>query len=261
MFVRSFGFGLILVFSLARVAFATSFIDTPFPELVKDAPTVVHGKIGTSSSDWVTGEDSSRRLFTFYQVQVDETFKGNVSGSSITIREMGGEKDGVGMQVAGAAQFTRGEDVVLLLSEQNKDGSYEIRGLASGKFGVRRQENGKECLSGMGMTLLEGEKVVHTEEGIAPPSTCLWTLSSLRKLVKDQSSGSDTAVKAGVSPLPSPLDSRVISDRKNAAPQASQLQSAPTGEQGYFTAERIWILVLIFGLVGLVAVLRTKPRR
>lgn len=252
---------LILSALLFPQAYATTFVETPFPDLIGEAPAVVRGTIGTSSSDWVLGEDGSKRIYTFYQLQVGEVFKGDVSGTNILVREMGGEKDGVGMQVAGAAQFARGEDVVLLLGEQDKDGSYEVRGLASGKFNLRRQENGAECLSGVGVTKAESDGFVHAEGEHGDTSRdCAWTLTALRRLTHSGGPSPKNSVKTTASPVASPLSGNAGPSAAASPPAAPQLQSSMFEERGSFGG-RLWIAALGLGLLGLAATVWFRPKK
>ena len=82
---------------------------------------------------------------------MSEVFKGAAQGPKLTIRELGGEKDGIGMQIAGAAQFSRGEDVVVTLGPRNADGTYDVRGLMMAKYSLEKDEAGNEYLNGPGL--------------------------------------------------------------------------------------------------------------
>jgi hypothetical protein len=264
--MRRFFFLVFFVGLPAGAAHATTFIEIPFPDLVKEAPTVVRGKIGTSSTDWVTGEDASKRIFTFYQFQVEETFKGDVTASNIHIREMGGEKEGMGMQVAGAAQFAQGEDVVVFLGPQNRDGSYDVRGLSSGKFNLQRQDDGKICLSGIGLARAGRDGFVHAHENGADHGTdhsdaasdCEWNVDSLRSLIHSQ--GDSPAVSRGAPPVKSPAASPSVISSGSKLP-APQLQSSPAEETRSDARGQLWIVVLALGLAGLLAVLLMKPKQ
>jgi hypothetical protein len=183
---------------------ATSFISRPLPETTQKTPTLVRGKIGSSYSDWVKMPEGGRRIYTFYELQVTEVFKGDPKpGKSIQIRELGGEKDGIGLQIAGTAQFSPGEDVVVTLGEKNPDGTYDLRGLMTGKFGIEKDPSGNEIL--VGATGDDADSAPADHHGP-------WTLSEFRKMVASQSgtSHSETkaegpagAVRGSVTPAPS----------------------------------------------------------
>lgn len=136
---------------LITTCFATSFINRPFPEIVQDAPVILRGKVLKTYSDWGKGPDGGRRIYTFAEIDVREVFKGSVQPNSVVIREIGGEKDGVGMQVSGASQFSQGEDIVVMLSDKNEEGSFSVRGLMMGKFNVEHPNSGEEFLTGPGL--------------------------------------------------------------------------------------------------------------
>lgn len=255
-----FGLGLMPFF-----AHATTFVATPFPDLVKGAPTVARGKIGDSSTDWVSGDDSSKKIFTFYQLEIEEVFKGEVAPGNITIREMGGEKDGKGMQVAGAAQFARGEDVVVFLGEQNRDGSYDVRGLSSGKFDLKRQQDGKLCLSGVGLARAGSDGFVHAHEngedhGDAP-TDCAWNVDSLRQLVRDQGDATRNPLNSNVPSSDTAVKNPATSHAITLPSAAPQLQPSLPEETRPGARGQVWILVLALGLAGLLAILLIKPKR
>lgn len=229
-------------------AHATMFLPTPLPDLVKGTPTIVRGVIGASHPDWVLDPNGSKRIFTFYAFQVEEALKGDIPGGSIQIRELGGEKDGVGMRISGTAEFAPGEDVVVMLGPKNRDGTYDVRGLSSGKFNLERQPDGRECLSGIALGADE-----HGRGG----EKCSWDIASLREIVREQA---DTSV-AKVSPVPLAPRSSSASGLVGAASPAPGLQPSPQNEVGTDARGQLWIVVLALALVGLLAVLLIKPRR
>ena len=242
-------------------ALATTFVDRPFPDLIKETPTVVHGTIGMSYSDWQLGPDGARRLYTVYELQVDEVFKGDASGKSLSIREMGGEKDGIGMQVPGAAHFNRGEEVVVLLSPKNGQGSFDMMNLSMGKFNLTDQE-GKKCLQG---GAFDGDEVMHpggseSEGQAGSPVKKKWCLDDLRQLVHDQGDapgpnqkGKAVQKVSHVSPAPGPSQNAA----QQAAPQLQPLVGEETAtSEGHFN---LWVLALL-GAVAIIAALLLLKR-
>jgi hypothetical protein len=168
------------VFALS--ASATSFIEKPFPETVQAAEAIVRGKVGLTYTDWGQEPGDERRIFTFVEVTVDESLKGNLPvGRALIARELGGEKDGVGMKVHGSATFARGEDVVVFLrTPPNRDGSYSLKGLMMGKLQVAVDSQGEEILQGPALGLSKGQ---------SDPNGSKWTLSRLRHTIAEQGSG------------------------------------------------------------------------
>lgn len=206
---------------------ATSFFERPFPESVKEAPVIVRGRVGAKKADWVLGSDGSKRIYTFWELRIDELIKGDTSSkTSLLMRELGGEKDGVGMQVAGTADFSRGEDVVVFLGLQNDDGSHDLRGMMMSKFTIRRRDDGREILEGAALRSathpgLRGH-VLHGEEGHEAPSPRPdWSLEDLRDLVKRQAA-------EGEESAPTPRRARPSA---NAAGPAAALSPAAGGAQ------------------------------
>lgn len=217
---------LLPLLGMAAPAFATSIMEVPFPETVQDAPVIARGKIGASRVDFAVLPGGGKRIYTFYEFDIEEPLKGRIVAGPGTIREMGGEKGGVGMQVAGAAQFAAGEDVVALLSDQNSDGTYDIRGLMMGKLNIKRDESGREILSGPAISGT-GD---HAPMGGQPDSAkkVTWTLDSLRKLVKEQESAARNP-QTSVIPSPRASEGPVVV----ASPaQASRLHNPSPGGSG-----------------------------
>lgn len=150
-----FGYTAVLFFLNVPVALATTFMPLPFPERIEEADAIVRATVGNSHTEWSTGRDGSKRIYTFTEVTPREVIKESASqplpSQSFMVRELGGMKDGVGMQVSGTAHLTRGEDVVLMLGRANSDGSYDIRGMMMGKYNLERDSQGEEVLIGPGL--------------------------------------------------------------------------------------------------------------
>jgi len=160
-------------------AWATSFYPQPFPESVQAAPIIVRGKTGMSYADWSSNDAGGRRIYTFYELQPTEILKGQVSASSpLTLRELGGEKDGVGLTVPGVAQFERGEDTLVFLKERNTNGTYDIQGMMMGKYSFQKDADGTEYLTGMGLNEVHSNAPSHLPQK--------WTLEDLRQLIRTQ---------------------------------------------------------------------------
>ncbi len=193
-----------LILLAPYAARATTFIDRPFPESVKDAPAIVRGLVGKSHAEWASGDDKNQRIYTYYEIAVSEAIKGDVERGPLQIRVMGGEKDGVGMQVSGSPQFSAAEEVVVFLGARNQDRSRDLWGLMMGKFQVIRDPEGKDRLEGPGLG--QGDSRTQSK----------WTLASLRKVVAEQD---------GVREIP--VVSKTIAPPASPAPEAPQLQPSP----------------------------------
>jgi hypothetical protein len=243
---------LLAVFFLSSFAYATTFVDIPFPEWVKQTPSIVHGKVGGSYTDW-SESGPAKKIYTFYTVQVDEVLKGGASTSDgpIIIRELGGEKDGLGMQVAGAAQFSRGEDVVVFLNEENHDGSYEVRGLSGGKLNLKLLPDGRQCLSGTALN---------------QQSECQWTLADLKRVIQAQAQTQrqESQRQPQASNVSSPIEQKAMTVLPSRSPslepseQAPQLQPSPQLSSQQFGRVGLWQVIGLVTIVGLLLFKRSK---
>lgn len=196
---------------LGHSAQASSFYEQPFPETVRNAPAIVRGKIGKSESAWTTLADGSKHIFTYYDVEVSEGFKGGPrAGAPIRIRELGGTKDGVSLNVSGTAGFDKGEDVVVMLGDANAqiDGAYPVVGMMMGKYNVEKGSDGKEYLRGPGIGSA-------THPGLRNETTAVKTaqmsLDGLREIIRTQASEAKTP------PSPTPKNSGELFSAKSTA--------------------------------------------
>jgi len=121
-----------LIISLA--CFATSFTEMSESDLLNQAPLVVHGMAGKSYSDWEVDSNEQKKIYTYTDVEVFKVLKGELSEKKILLQELGGEKDGIGLAVDGAARFTPGEEVVLALRPTSHSGVFQVFGMMKGKI-------------------------------------------------------------------------------------------------------------------------------
>lgn len=245
---------------LLCMAYATTFHERPFEETVQDAPIIVRGKIGLSYTNWATGSDGSRRIHTFTELQIDDVLKGPLKPRSIMMRELGGEKDGVGMQVSGTAQFTRGEDVVVFLNSPSNAGSadefYDVRGMMMGKYNVERDPSGKEYLIGAGIT---GQGHGHVGE---QDDTRRWTIDALRDLVRSQEAQSTDKTGHAVSSKPqAKSEPEGQKDAQSQIPDqaAPQLQSS-SSESVASSGSDFWMYLLLAAVAAGAVILFLKRR-
>ena len=229
--MKGFLSGIGVLIGFASFCHATSFYERPFSEAVEDAPVVVRGKIGPSTTKWSMGIDGTKRIYTYTELQIDEVFKGDVKGHTLTMRELGGEKDGVGMQVSGTAQFNPGEDTVVFLDQSHideggsapKDEYYDVRGMMMGKFNVVRPDNGKEYLVGAGITATD-HPVLRSQNADGR-----WTIGALRELIQTQTVLHEKAAlerkKSAEAPA-SPVPTKNPAESVSASSQAPGLQTS-----------------------------------
>jgi hypothetical protein len=104
-------------------------------ELVDEAGFVVVGTVTNVEGRW---SDDGTQIFTFVDVDVEETLKGRLDGSKIRLRLLGGEADGIGMALADAPHFAAKEEVLLFLTE-NPQSLFPIVGNDQGKLELTRE--------------------------------------------------------------------------------------------------------------------------
>jgi hypothetical protein len=253
---------LAVIFQRAAVQ-ATSFIERPFPEYVSQAPIIVRGKVGMSYSNWGAASDGTKRIYTFTELQSEEVLKGEVKSKTVIMRELGGQKDGIGMEVAGAARFERGEDIVIMLGPVNADGSHDVRGMMMAKYSVEKDSQGREVLDGAGLNSSEHAYHHDDEEKRAEPSPRIWTLDDLRTLIKN-GAAREAAPAASSRPSPRPVapSDAPASQAATPLPQASTLTApslqSPTPEESA-GSHRLMLLALGI-LIGGAAYLLTRRR-
>jgi len=125
--------------------FATSFVNRPIGDVVKEADIIVRGRAGDGYADWDKG--GRKQIYTYTNFTVTEVLKGKIKEGKILLRQPGGSKDGMEMSVPGVASFNTGEDVVVLLGNKNEeDASYDVPGFTTGKYNVVEGENGEPKL-------------------------------------------------------------------------------------------------------------------
>ena len=166
-----------LIVSLASggSAFGSSFYPREFPATIATTPVVLHGKVVGTKSDFLKTADGGQQLYTFSELEVIEVLKGKVETKRVTIRELGGTKNGVTMEIPGTSQFSAGEDVVVLLAEPAHEGSvdsFPIMNMSFGKLTVERTADGHDVLHGPALT------------GSPPSGEKAWTIHEVKEVIE-----------------------------------------------------------------------------
>ena len=116
----------------SRVVGASVVVPLDLPALVGHADRVIVGTVEAQVSRWSADHNA---IFTDVTVSVSRALKGDVhAGDRVTVRREGGEVEGIGMKVSGAARFVAGEEVVLFL--ERRGAAYWTVGMAQGKMHV-----------------------------------------------------------------------------------------------------------------------------
>ncbi len=263
-------------FDLIPQSLATSFYPQAFPRSVSQAPNIVRGTVRSLSTQWAENGPAGRSLFTYAELDVQEILKATTTllterkeKQPLKVRQPGGEKDGVGLIVPGAARFKEGEDTILFLGEPNSDQSFDVQSLMMGKFQLIRDARGEIMLSGPGLETQAG--VEHLEpslekNGVHSDSyaSSSWSLAALRQLIKDQKNQNDFTTSA---PVQGESGNVLEGKTSTAPPLQSTLGEGRTSEphpqargNGIGAGTVVLIIVGIIGLIFAVTRLISKRR-
>ncbi|MFO0597728.1 MAG: hypothetical protein U0228_20645 [Myxococcaceae bacterium] len=123
-----------LAVALASLAAsATVVVYETIDDMARRVPVIVRGKVARSVSGW---DDAHRRIWTWTEVVVSDSIKGKASGI-VLVKQPGGEVEGIGQAVSGAARFSPGEECVLFLEPApDEAGAFRPSGLAAGKVSI-----------------------------------------------------------------------------------------------------------------------------
>jgi len=142
---------LLALLALCGRATATQVVPMSADELARNASLVVRGQVTGVRSYW---NDAHTRILTEAAVTVSSPYKG-AAPSSVRIVQMGGVAGDVRMSVAGALEWTPGEDVLLFL-EPSLPGRWRVAGFTQGKYMIERDPaNGVEYVVSVGLAGVE----------------------------------------------------------------------------------------------------------
>lgn len=125
----------LLLILLAAPAGATILVKLPLEKVGSGAAVVLQGTVRSVESIRRNG-----RIYTDAVVSVATCMRGTC-GQAVTVRQLGGEIDGAGTAVEGAARFAAGDEVMLFLRPR-LDGAFAPVGMAQGAFQVERGADG-----------------------------------------------------------------------------------------------------------------------
>jgi len=126
----------LLLWLFAGQALASSALQMDVPALTHAASDVVQARVTSSRTEWT---EDHRRLMTFIELDVLQTWKGSPRGR-LTVVQPGGERDGLAQRVAGVAVLDVGNEVALFLERQGP--LWRVVGLSQGVYRVERQADG-----------------------------------------------------------------------------------------------------------------------
>ncbi|MBI4471928.1 MAG: hypothetical protein HY646_04620 [Acidobacteria bacterium] len=115
---------------IAHSALATTVVKMDLPEIVQKSDRIVEAVVESVESRW----DADRKLaFTYVTLRVAEDFKG--TGSTITLKLLGGTVGALTVTVPGMPRFTPRERAIVFLRRQ-PDVTYDLVGLNQGVYEI-----------------------------------------------------------------------------------------------------------------------------
>lgn len=170
---KSFGIGL-LVLALTlwcQLSIqATTVVLMPDDDLIVSSRAIVHGTVTQIESRF---DPAGQSIYTYFTLHLQQVFKGNISDSTIVVRQLGGRVGGFQQVVYGSPEFAVGEEVLLFLNTAD-DGALRVAHLCLGKYSVVTDEHGGRQVHRTmdGVEFLEPTK--HQVTGSASTSDMEW---------------------------------------------------------------------------------------
>ena len=93
-----------LVFS-AALSNATTVLRLDTPTLVQGSSDIVIGSVVSTNSRW---NEAHTTILTDVTLRVEEALKGRRTGGTVTLTQMGGDVDGLHLEVGGSPVFRTG---------------------------------------------------------------------------------------------------------------------------------------------------------
>lgn len=135
------------MFGLPSQVNSTTVLELTTEEMAVRAETILHGRVITAESRF---DESGKRIYTEYRLEVEELLKGESQISALqarefTVRQWGGVVDDPvhgtrGFYIPGVATFAVDEDVFAFFAAENPaTGTRFTVGLSQGKYSVRQE--------------------------------------------------------------------------------------------------------------------------
>jgi hypothetical protein len=234
------------VFSV-QTTFGSSFNIKPFSDVTAETPNIVRGTIARVHVENAITEDGGKTIFTYADVIVKEVLKGKIAGSSIVVRKVGGTKDGVTLEIPSSPEFVENEEVVLFLSEEQSDQTYEVLGLELGKFNLE-PKNGDIFLTGGLFSYAERDDHDHPTTAQSENQKS-WSVGQLRDLIKKQQSTTSAPVAVVATREVSTPDLSKPNPLKEPAPSPHRDEpSAPNDESSRY---RYHLVIAVFAIAAI----------
>src|SRR5262245_5200987 len=134
------GLSLLLLCLFTLSAKATTVVMLSDTELIVNSRLIVTGKVVSVMSAW---DDAGSMISTYVEVQTDRALKGELPGTTVVLKQLGGSVGEMGLRVFGQPVFAPGERVLLYLNT-SQEGSLHVAHAFIGKFSVVTDATGRE---------------------------------------------------------------------------------------------------------------------
>jgi hypothetical protein len=148
---------------MVQIAAASDLPRLSFNEMTDSSELVVSGTVTRTWADW---DSDHKYVWTHYELAVSATHKG-ATGRTVDIAEPGGQVNGVGMSISGAAGYGVGENVLVFLSRM-PNGYLRTAGFGQGKYIVDstgRLHGAVRTIDGL--TVGQVSQLVRSGQGVA----------------------------------------------------------------------------------------------
>jgi hypothetical protein len=139
---RASRFALVAFAALALVGASIAGATTVQKFSLKDLALKSNSVVVARVEDQVARYDTNKEIYTYVTLRVLDSVKGSHKDDVITIRQLGGVVDNIASIVPGMPTFTKGEEVVVFLSQNDKAGYPWVMGLQQGKYTITQDQNG-----------------------------------------------------------------------------------------------------------------------
>ena len=135
--------------------------------LVESSQEIVIGRVAQVRAAW---NEKHTKIYTEVEIEVDSSLKGEAA-RRLTLRQLGGEVDGVRYTVPGCATFRPGEEALLFVW-RDRTGRAQVNALAQGKFDISRDAaTGRRVVqrSEAGLAFRDVKSLQRAAEGMPAP--------------------------------------------------------------------------------------------
>lgn len=128
--MKTLAWGILVCFVFAPLVLATTVVKMELPEIVQKSDRIVEAVVESVESRW----EADRKLaFTYVTLRVVEDFKG--TGSTVTLKLLGGTVGALTVTVPGMPRFAPRERAIVFLRRQ-PDVTYDLVGINQGVYEI-----------------------------------------------------------------------------------------------------------------------------